>query len=727
VRPQNFLRRYAIYPATYKNNSPPDIVAAMIKLTLVAGGGNPIQRTFFQRVVILGAEESSGVDFPLPLPLGQHESVMLIDEGTHITLTNLTFDQLVQVDGRAVVSQIVQSGQTIDIGGVIIAFEGVAEYAEGSSLHQAELAEAGSLDLNFELPDGPLTEEQIDRWIRELEGEESVLPSRAQPVAKERRQWRPRFRKGNKRPRTKVSRKLYVSSSFVALVLVIGATMTNVLLTLQRTNQATLRAAGQELADLSMALVHAQLTGDLPPVVEGLASSFLAPHLKALFPEWQETGSSRVSQLRLYSTRDFSRFLVVADPNTSSFWGRLAPLPLLALSSDELIIRMGHERDNLRQLLGWSRVLDGIDASQIDSLLNRMEPLPFSQLDTGAIADGWFAPEGIDSTTAAYLASAPRFYRLSESPSPHMLKIPGLILYCSEGVSPTELAASLFETCDGHCSVGQVSLMDGQLVGARYLGEVVLASNTDRQEEPPINSLASHVRSEIEHLAAQRLARLQPLTYQVIDLVRSHLDRPSLSLSLTLGMLTDELLAQEQKVRADLDRAIADLRLICEVNGSIEATQALTATLEEHHLDQIETGVPLLNEASDFAQLQEIATQWIALAHMPTDLLSRYTVKVAEQMLDEAEEGQRKMANSDLDQLERIVRLFGCQADNCWFDLIVRCDQIIAEQSQPLPASLIQEECQPIEELSLPPPLPVQQMPQKQPKRGFFGRRQTKP
>lgn len=703
----------------------------MIKLTLIAGG-KPLQRTFFQRVVILGAEESSGVDFPLPLPLGQHESVTLIDEGTHITLTNLTFDQLVQIDGRAVVSQSIQSGQTIDIGGVVIAFEGVPECAEEGGLHQTELAGAHPFELDLELLEGGLTEEQIDRWIRELEGDDPVVHHSPPPSPK------------LKPPRgglpKKIGRALSVAGGAMskqgllgaALLLVIASLTTASFLAIRTTNREAMRSASQELADLAMALVHAQLTGESPPVIEALAPSFLAPHLATLLPDRREATQLRSHQLKLYSTRDFSRFLLVADPNTSSFWRRLAPLPLLVVSSDELILRKGHERDALRHLLGWSRLLDGINRCEIDLLLNRMEPIPLQLLDRDVSEEGWAPPMGIEPASAVYLASAPRFHRLSALVSQNgvapsqLLAIPGLVLYGPDESASTEWATDHLVGCHGHCSIGQISLdkATGRLTGARYLGEIALTPKSLTVEEPVGRSLAAHVRSEVEQLAAHRLTLLQPIAHQVVNLVESHLNRPSSSLPLTLGLLTEELLARDEKIRTDLERSIADLQLICAVNDSTEATLALADSLQRSGLDQISVDEPLLNEARDFAQLQEGVSHWIGLGRLPLDLLSRYVAQQVDRMLDEAEEGRRQIASADLERIEGIVRLFGCQADKSWFELVVRCDQIVAERSIPQqPAPLVEEEGPPVEELSLPPPLPVPQMPHKQPRRSFFRRR----
>jgi hypothetical protein len=146
--------------------------------------------------------------------------------------------------------------------------------------------------------------------------------------------------------------------------------------------------AAEALSDIAMALTYAQFY-HIPPQKHNWSDpAFIQNNLLAMLPTGSSSATTINSQgdftscpyfLRVYTSNDLSRFLVVAHPNPT-FLQWLIPKNALALDSNSMEIRRIRNVKAMNRLLANLNTLDGLSLTQITDLLKREEVVPLSYI-----------------------------------------------------------------------------------------------------------------------------------------------------------------------------------------------------------------------------------------------------------------------------------------------------------------------------------------------------------
>lgn len=203
--------------------------------------------------------------------------------------------------------------------------------------------------------------------------------------------------------------------------------------------------AAEALSDIAMALTYAQFY-HIPPQKHNWSDpAFIQNNLLAMLPTGSSSATTINSQgdftscpyfLRVYTSNDLSRFLVVAHPNPTLLqW--LIPKNALALDSNSMEIRRIRNVKAMNRLLANLNTLDGLSLTQITDLLKREEVVPLSY-----IAQKGHMPEFEPPKFLAFLRpgsenliyNAPRYHPFSDG----LLKKAGQ--FASSSTSSHELA-----------------------------------------------------------------------------------------------------------------------------------------------------------------------------------------------------------------------------------------------------------------------------------------------
>ena len=146
--------------------------------------------------------------------------------------------------------------------------------------------------------------------------------------------------------------------------------------------------AAESLADIAMALTYAQVYHFAPQKHNWSDPVFIQNNLLATLPTGSSSGTILNCQgdfsgcayfLRVYTSNDLSRFLIVAHPNPT-FLQWLIPKSALVVDSDSMEIRRIRNVKAMNRLLTNLNTLDGINLSQITDLIKNEEVITLSYL-----------------------------------------------------------------------------------------------------------------------------------------------------------------------------------------------------------------------------------------------------------------------------------------------------------------------------------------------------------
>lgn len=302
----------------------------MIKLTL-SSNGRTLQRTFFQSSVVLGDESDPAVDFPLPFSLGPGDLITIREQGGSFYLSG------------AAGNRPIASGESIELSEWLLHFEGVAETSSFSP---------SSCELDQELS-------ELEEFIGET-------PSEAE-VASWLREERPQRRR-------------WLLPALCSLFLLAG-----VWASLKVTAYQEQRRAAESIAQIGSALHLAAQVGDAPEVAQSrLSSPFLSTQLARLANRGVASDTAEALKreirnahytLKLYTSDDPSRFLLVAAPVDDAPWRVFLKKATLVMSSCDLAVRGSAVHQPWRDLLGWSFSLDKVDLARLQALIHSSPPV----------------------------------------------------------------------------------------------------------------------------------------------------------------------------------------------------------------------------------------------------------------------------------------------------------------------------------------------------------------
>ncbi|WP_068467059.1 FHA domain-containing protein [Candidatus Protochlamydia phocaeensis] len=183
--------------------------------------------------------------------------------------------------------------------------------------------------------------------------------------------------------------------------------------------------AAQGMADIAMALAHAQLYHIKPPNQNWSDLDFLKNNLQVILPNVPSYASQLDAQgqfnccpysLRIYTSSDLSHFLLIAQPAPSLLhW--LIPKSIIVIDSHSMELRTLKDVRSLNRLLTNPDPLESMNGKEISSLIKQGELIRLATLanETGNLDYappknlGWIKP-GAEN----FIYNAPRYHRLGQ-------------------------------------------------------------------------------------------------------------------------------------------------------------------------------------------------------------------------------------------------------------------------------------------------------------------------
>lgn len=182
----------------------------------------------------------------------------------------------------------------------------------------------------------------------------------------------------------------------------------------------------QGIADIAMALTHAQLSNLIPPNQNWADVDFLKSNLQAILTDTPSYAAQIDAQgqfnccpysLRIYTSNNLSHFLLIAQPDPGVlYW--LIPQSIIVLDSQLMELRTLKDVRSLNRLLANRDPLDGINGKEITNLIKQGNLVRLSTLanETGQIS---FAPPKnlawVRPGAENLIYNAPRYYRLGQT------------------------------------------------------------------------------------------------------------------------------------------------------------------------------------------------------------------------------------------------------------------------------------------------------------------------
>lgn len=574
----------------------------------------------------IGGSQEGDVDLPLPLQEGLGILVLIADEGDRFTATALSHD--VFLNGSPLTTAEVYSGDEFTIKGIKCRFEGEVEKStienQGFALNDEEIEQLWqSLQSEPEKK-----EEELQQLLFEAEEISSTLSSR-EPVDEP-------VLVSSSVGEQEMSRQ--GSSSLLlwclSAVLFLGLFSVGSFLYLQEKNEREEIMAARGIADLSMSLTHARLHSSslfsvLPILENELPNAFLTSHFEAILPakfrsssELDPQGHLKNSsyQCQVYSSRDLSRFLLIAEPK-AGWLQSLFPKPFLIITSQKMEVRRTFNIRPWLELLGSAKSIEAIHPKELHALANQQELLPLTKLDYGTRKEGFSPPHLLaqlrpDAENRIY--NAPR-YALFTLPllqralelvkeehdeyasaelrylAQQYSSLDDLILYTSEKVEKLEqvqealqqalpTASLLVGTITAHPQSGDI--LSSELLSSANSEAIAKAADSRTSAG---NASTSLYATLAEFVQARRNA-LQPISQQMTDLLSSNNSRPLPDFMERLDHLTKKYLFASQEQSRVIERSLESL---CQQFGTEEETEKLPLLVSTIKATGLEPYIPL--------------------------------------------------------------------------------------------------------------------------------------
>lgn len=183
--------------------------------------------------------------------------------------------------------------------------------------------------------------------------------------------------------------------------------------------------AAQAVADIAMALTHAQLDHLKPENQNWSDSDFLKSNLQAILPNTLTYASQIDAQgqfnscpysLRIYTNTDLSHFLLIAQPAPSLFYW-LFPKPIIVVDSHSMELRTVKDVRAINRLLANAEPLEGSNGKEITSLIKEGGLIRLSNLASESGQQDFAPPHNLAWVRPGaenLIYNAPRYYRLGQ-------------------------------------------------------------------------------------------------------------------------------------------------------------------------------------------------------------------------------------------------------------------------------------------------------------------------
>lgn len=390
-----------------------------------------------------------------------------------------------------------------------------------------------------------------------------------------------------------------------ALISLVGL---EVIFRMKSVNEKEEMLAAESLLDYAMALTYAKVYHVAPQKSSWIDPQFIKNNLVDLLSTTSipcgniDTQGKFVScpyLLRFYTNKDFSRFLLIAQPIPSlTQW--LIPKHTLIVDSSLMDLRQTSDLQVLNRLLSKSSPLDGTNGDEIAREIKKEAPISLYSL-AKATGQKEFAPPRalsyIKPDAENLIYNAPRYHQFSESFLKKILTI------VNDSVNPHEIAImqseldtlSKFHDLIFYSSEG----MQQAILGYRALRKLVLSSNyftgyllfseegnitnshlvidsevKEPEEEvhiaerdvepipvkPPVESNEVKLRKilEEENLKAQHV--LRPLFLKMNDILEEAIQKDSVYLNPDFQKLSKEYTSESIAIQKQLHQSVEEFK-----------------------------------------------------------------------------------------------------------------------------------------------------------------------
>lgn len=408
--------------------------------------------------------------------------------------------------------------------------------------------------------------------------------------------------------------------------------------------------AAQGVADLAMALTYAQINQLKPHNQNWSDLDFLKKNLNAILPDISSYAAqinpqgqfhSSPYSLRIYTNRDLSHFLLIAQP-APSLLNWLIPQSLIVVDSQLMELRILKDVRHLNRLLANQDPLEGPSRKEITSLIKEGQLIRLGNLALDSEQEDFSPPKNlawIKPGAENLIYNAPRYYRLghpiiekaialssSKGSSQEVAALKQkvemfsslnhFILYSDQGkktallarqglmlFAPSEKLLFGYLQLNAQGKIYQVSLLkedeeikDSALVSSRE-GDGVIAfqTNLDHTKGEVVKKNSEDFQIDINHpiyillhaLTQAREIELSPLTISLNNLIDQELSFPQAQFQLEFQKLSHAYLIGNAKHKQLIKEALQNLYQQYE-NIPIDQFFTFVKALKLEHLIQKE-------------------------------------------------------------------------------------------------------------------------------------------
>lgn len=199
-----------------------------------------------------------------------------------------------------------------------------------------------------------------------------------------------------------------------------------VVIRIQEKNHRKEIQAAASLADIALALTYAQINHVKPEQQNWTDPTFLKNSIAAVLSPYHESVADidmqgRINNgqylLRIYTNRDLSRFLVLAQPEPSLMqW--IAPQESIAIDSSTMELHQVPDLKPLNRLLVNQDSLGGESGQEIAKFINRGKLIPLASLANKNNRNGFMPPKGLETVREGaenYVYNAPRYSQVGDN------------------------------------------------------------------------------------------------------------------------------------------------------------------------------------------------------------------------------------------------------------------------------------------------------------------------
>lgn len=418
----------------------------MIRLTVHALSEPQIH--LFNKSIITIGSESSQADLTLSEDGLQPIYLNIIEQNNFPIIINLANDPFISLNGHPFGKKLLNNGDVILVHDTEILFEIINAPREEEKTPEVATTLL-DMDLPFEKEVEALKDEEwhpsaFDQLLAEI----TTSASSPRPVKTKAPHLKDDYLKDldddNQSRSSKVqapvfqTRKwvLFFLSSLLTIAAIVGVVV--YINALNKTEEEEIIAA-REVADISMALTRAQLLHLKPNNHNWSDSEFLSNNLNAILttpsafdPETNQQSPFATCpyNLRIYTSWDLSRFLLIAQPEPS-FLQWLIPKSVIIVDSMSMELRGIKDLRSINRLLANAHPLEGPNGKEISRILLEGTSIPLERLAHGYEGADFVPPPelaALQPGAEKLIYNAPRYCLLAQTmidKAVNLVKTPG--------------------------------------------------------------------------------------------------------------------------------------------------------------------------------------------------------------------------------------------------------------------------------------------------------------